>query len=72
MSILRSIHNIWDTVCYEVGGIGYKPKKKQHRDQHKDQHRDHYGDHYHQVQRRRSSDSFRSFQSDYNRHRHQR
>lgn len=71
MSILRSIHNVWDTVCYEVGGIGYKSKRKQHRDhQHGDRHRDHH--HHHHVQRRRSSGSLGSFQSDYNRHRHQR
>lgn len=71
MSILRSIHNVWDTVCYEVGGIGYKPKRKQHRDQHRGQHGDQHRGHY-QVQRRRSSGSLGSFQSDYNRHRHQR
>ena len=59
MSILRSIHNIWDAVCYEVGGIGYRPKSKRRREQ-----RPHSP--------RNSSGSIDSFQSDYNRYRHQR
>lgn len=57
MSIWKSIHDMWDAVCYEVGGIGYKSKRKQ------------------RVQYRdtpRGSSSIDSFQSDYNRHRHQR
>ena len=62
MSILRSIHNIWDAVCYEVGGIGYKPKRKQRREPY---HEPHY-------QEPRNSGSIDSFQSDYNRHRYQR
>lgn len=62
MSILRSIHNIWDAVCYEVGGIGYKHKKRPRREQHREAH----------EHTPRNSNSIDSFQSDYNRYRHQR
>ncbi|MBE3045469.1 hypothetical protein IMZ48_23565 [Candidatus Bathyarchaeota archaeon] len=59
MSIWKSIYHVWDTVCYEVGGIGYKPlPKKQRPDRHRDT--------------PRSSSSIDSFQRDYNRHRHRR
>ena len=58
MSILRSIHDFWDVVCYEVGGIGYKPKRKQHREQYQSP--------------PRSPSPIGSFQSDYNRYRHKR
>lgn len=68
MSILRSIHNVWDVVCYEVGGIGYKHKKKPRREQRREAH-----EHEHEPRYSpRHSNSIDSFQSDYNRYRYQR